>query len=59
MIKATDLEISDQDAAKMPLLFQQLRKAYREWKCSGRLPSGEFWQPPSMGMNNESRETFK
>lgn len=43
-MKPEDFEISNEEAAKMPQLFQQLREGYLKWKRTGRLPNGERWK---------------
>lgn len=39
-MKTADFEITDEEASKMPLLFQKLRAGYLEWKRTGVLPNG-------------------
>lgn len=46
MITSKDLEIDDETAKKMNLLYQMLRSGYLKWKETGRLPNGQSWNPP-------------
>lgn len=40
--------MTDEEAEKMPYLFQRLRLGYLEWKKTGKLPNGEAWQPEAV-----------
>lgn len=52
-MRPSDFKISDSDAEKMPILFQQLRLAYNNWEKTGKLPNGQEWQKNTERAINE------
>lgn len=53
MLKSEDLEISPEEALKLPELFKRLRAAYFSWKETSQLPNGEVWKPEKEANGDE------